>query len=278
MPETTIRRPLGTMITYGYSREHIETDLKIAGDLGASIVEVLPHWKSRPDPSWFKNRLAETPFQLHSAHGCWGGQSIEADRVDLGDRDDRGRSASVQDVGRCLDWLAEAGGRFLVVHPGGYSDPATRADRAAALADSLRELGERARALGLVVCVENMPPGVHPGSRMAELAELVAKLNHPAVGLALDTGHAHISASPEAETTAAGPYLRTTHVHDNNGRQDSHEPPGQGTLDWPAWLQTLDQIDYRGPIMLECIRKLREDPSRLDDRLLGLLRRLTGAA
>ena len=56
----------------------------------------------------------------------------------------------------------------------------------------------------MIVCVENMPPGVHPGSRMAELAEILVELDHPHLGLALDTGHANLTASPAEETLAAG--------------------------------------------------------------------------
>jgi sugar phosphate isomerase/epimerase len=106
-----------------------------------------------------------------------------------------------------------------------------------------------------------MPPGVHPGSRMAELAELLADLNHPRLALALDTGHANLAADVPGETQAAGSLLATTHVHDNNGRQDSHEPPGHGTINWPAWGRALDSIHYSGPIMMECIRSLRQDPT-----------------
>ncbi len=118
------------------------------------------------------------------------------------------------------------------------------------------------------ICVENMPPGVFPGSRMADLAKLVAEIDRREVGLALDTGHAHISNSPHAETLAAGHNLFTTHVHDNNGRADSHLPPGSGTIDWEAWIEALDEIEYRGPIVLECIRHLRERPESLDGALV----------
>jgi sugar phosphate isomerase/epimerase len=110
---------------------------------------------------------------------------------------------------------------------------------------------------------------------MADLAGLVAELADPKLALALDTGHAHISADLGSETIAAGRLLRTTHVHDNNGRQDTHEPPGLGTIDWEAWTRALDAIDYRGPIMLECVRQLRKQPALIGPPLLGLLRRLT---
>ena len=139
------------------------------------------------------------------------------------------------------------------------------------LASGLWELAEHARGSGVIACVENMPPGVHPGSRMAELAELLRELNHPHLALALDTGHANLTASPTEETLAAGSLLATTHVHDNNGRQDSHDPPGHGTIDWPEWGRALEAIGYRGPILLECIRFLRHNPSSFKPEVLAAL-------
>ncbi|MEO6808218.1 MAG: sugar phosphate isomerase/epimerase family protein [Isosphaeraceae bacterium] len=268
-------RPLGTMIAYGFPRGHLDTDLAIAEQLGAVCLEVLPDWRALPDPIALRKRVAKAGLILHSAHGCWGGQSIEARRVDLGDPDPVIRQASVNDLRRCLDWLGEAGGTYLVVHPGGLSAPDLQSARRDALAESLRTLADHAQKGGLVVCVENMPPGVHPGSRMADLAALVAELDRPELALALDTGHAHLNASPASETLAAGRLLRTTHVHDNNGRQDTHEPPGRGTVDWADWVKALDAIGYNGPIMLECIRHLRENPDSLDGPLLERLARLT---
>ncbi len=126
------------------------------------------------------------------------------------------------------------------------------------------------------VCVENMPPGVHPGSRMADLAALLADLNHPKLALALDTGHANLTATAADETLAAGSLLATTHVHDNNGRQDAHEPPGHGTIDWPAWGRALDAVAYSGPILLECIRHLRHDPAAYRPEILRGIAAIAG--
>jgi sugar phosphate isomerase/epimerase len=121
-----------------------------------------------------------------------------------------------------------------------------------------------------------MPPGVFPGSRMMDLVAIVAEVDHPSVGLAVDTGHAHLVDSPETETMAAGSLLRTTHVHDNHGRQDVHLPPGRGTIDWAAWVEALDAIDYRGPIVLECIRQIRENPDELTAEFLALIHSIAG--
>jgi sugar phosphate isomerase/epimerase len=103
---------------------------------------------------------------------------------------------------------------------------------------------------------------------MADLRALLSTLNLPELALALDTGHAHLASDLGTETLAAGPLLRSTHVHDNFGRRDTHDPPGRGTIDWPAWGRSLDEIAYAGPIMLECVRQLRGDPSLLDTSVL----------
>jgi len=263
------------MVAYGFATVDFAAELALAGRLGASVLEVLPDWRALPDPPLPPPRVAHASPRVPRPHGSWGGQAIRAPRVDLGELDATAHRASVADLKSCVDWLAAAGGTFLVVHPGGLSLAELAPARRAALARGLIALAEHARDTGVILCVENMPPGVHPGSRMADLFDLLAELDRPELALALDTGHAHITAAAPGETRAAGRLLRTTHVHDNDGRQDTHLPPGLGTLDWPAWLEALDAIDYRGPILLECIRHLRNDPDSPSEELTCLLQRLT---
>lgn len=267
-------RSIGSMVAYGFPERDVASDLAIARRLGASVVEILPDWKRIPDPRSLRRQVADAGLSIHSAHGCWGGQTIKALRVDLGDLDPARHSASVADSKLCVDWLAEAGGMCLVVHPGGLSSPEDAPARREALTRALDELADHAEGTGIVLCIENMPPGVHPGSLMADIAAIVFELDRPEIALALDTGHAHLSRNPRDETLDAGRLLGTTHVHDNLGRQDSHHPPGLGTIDWDAWLLALDAIEYRGPIMLECIRHFRKEPESLSEELIRLLRRL----
>lgn len=271
-----IARPLGTMIAYGFPEKDVAVDLDLALRIGASCVEILPHWKTLPDPAELRRLVEDRGLTVHSAHGCWGGQSIEARRVDLASLDDFTRLASLDDIRRCIDWTRQAGGRHLVVHPGGLSDPDERMRRWDALIRSLNALADHASNPDFTLCVENMPPGVFPGSRMADLAAIVAEVDHPKIGLAIDTGHAHLVASPDSETRAAGALLRTTHVHDNHGRQDVHLPPGGGTIDWAAWVAALDEIDYEGPVMLECIRQIRDDPECLTREFLDFVHSIAG--
>jgi sugar phosphate isomerase/epimerase len=271
-----IRRPLGTMIVHGFPQGDLEVDLEMAHRLAVEVLEILPFWPAYPDPVPLRQRVDSLGLRIHSAHGCWGGQSIRADRVDLASTHTPTWSSSLDDLKRCVDWLEAAGGSCLVVHPGGLSNPDDFQPRREALKRGLVALADHASGTGVTLCVENMPPGVFPGSRMADLFGLVEEIDRPEVALALDTGHANIAATVPTETLAAGARLQTTHVHDNDGRKDTHLPPGSGTIDWGAWVDSLDRIDYRGPIVLECIKHLRDRPESLTPELQGRLRRLTG--
>ena len=264
-------RPLGTMVAYGFDRGSVLSDLDIADRLGAGVLEILPDWRAYPDPLQMKAIATDRGFAIHSAHGCWGGQSIRAQRVDLGATNPETWTASLDDLRRCLDWLRAAGGKCLIVHPGGLSDTRESAARRESLRLGLEGLADHIGGSGLVACVENMPPGVNPGSETTAIAALVAEIGRPEIALALDTGHANLVDSAEKETLAAGFLLATTHVHDNDGRADSHHPPGLGTVDWAAWAAALNAIGYRGPIMLECIRELRKHPEAIDPPFLAQL-------
>ena len=140
-----LERLLGTMITYGYPGIALEDELKLAVGIGASVLEILPEWSALPDPALVRRRSTDCGLAIHSAHGCWGGRTIRAGRVDLGSRDTFTQRESIDDLKACVDWLADAGGKCLVVHPGGLSSPEAQLERRSALIRSLGELAEHAQ-------------------------------------------------------------------------------------------------------------------------------------
>ena len=130
------RRLLGTLITYGYTGLCLDAELDLAQRLGAEVLEILPDWRALPDAGVVRQAVADRGLSIHSAHGCWGRRAIKASRVDLGETAVYRESAD--DLKRCIDWLQEAGGTFLVVHPGALSSVGDRAARRACLARSDR--------------------------------------------------------------------------------------------------------------------------------------------
>jgi sugar phosphate isomerase/epimerase len=261
------------MVVCGFENGPLGPQVALARRLGATHVELYPRWAAPPDPTPLGQELRDAGLTVWSAHGPWDSEAWHASRIDLGSLDPRLRSAAVQDIVAAVDWLATAGGRCLVVHPGVLSEAADEFARRDALLASLRELGGIAEQRHLRICVENMPPGCFPGSRMTDLSAIVTELDAAHVGLCLDTGHAHLVAGVGESTRAAGSRLWTTHVHDNSGQRDEHLAPGLGTLPWPELRAALDEIAYHGPIMLECPRYFREHPEVVT---VDLVARLNG--
>ncbi len=268
MPDDAHARwPLGIMIVCGYEQHALPAQLDVVRRLGATHVELYPRWTGRPDARDVARTVGDFGIAVWSAHGPWGSETWQPGRVDLAATDAAARRASVDDVRRAIAWLADAAGTRLVVHPGVLSDESQLAARRAALVESLSELAPVAAGHGVHLCVENLPPTCWPGSRMSDLVAIVSELAATHVGLCLDTGHANIVADAASFARTAGPWLRTTHVHDNDGTRDEHRLPGQGSVRWADLSVALAEIDYCGVIMIECPRYLRQRPDEVNDQL-----------
>ncbi len=262
------------MVVCGYEQHALPAQLEVVRRLGGTHVELYPKWANNPDARAIRRQVADASLEVWSAHGPWGVETWSGGRVDLATPDDDERRDAVSDIRQAIEWLAAAGGRCLVVHPGVLSDPADFDRRRVALVQSLIELAPVAAACNIFVCVENLPRGSFPGSFTADNAGIVREVAASHVSLCLDTGHANIMADVASEARAAGDLLRTTHVHDNDGQRDSHLLPGLGTIRWPEFSAALAEIGYAGAIMIECPRTLREHPefvtAELRDRLAAL--------
>ena len=77
--------------------------------------------------------------------------------------------------------------------------------------------------------------------------ELIERVAHPAVGLALDLFHLGIEEkSPGDALRAAGPHLKHVQVAEND-----RGTPGTGHLPWQDIAAALRDIDYDGRIVIE---------------------------
>ena len=135
---------------------------------------------------------------------------------------------------------------------------------------ALREAGDLAGELGVTIAVENYYPE-QPILRGAvydysvwpsQLAEQISTVDHPAVGVCLDVGHAALAANffgfdLVEECAAIAPLVRHVHLHDNlqmtnltgepqasehtvYGLGDLHLPPGRGTIPLEDLLRRIE--------------------------------------
>ena len=194
-----------------------------------------------------------------------------------GTLDEESRRASLDAAARCFSPASEIGAEIVICHPNsGSHDSFSSGENKANWArsrDSLAILAERARDANVRMAVENMPARgqCRPGVVVADLLEMIDGLGDD-VGICLDIGHSNLSGlSVTDEVITAGERLLALHIQDNDGKgEDQHLLPTRGTIDWGAFLEVLDRIDYRGLRTLEVLKGAETDALLQD---LATLRR-----
>lgn len=160
------------------------------------------------------------------------------------------RQGAVAELRRCLQKFSEIGARWMNVHPDRHAPMHGRAFYIERNIETLREILEDARSLGVGVMIENLPGDFNTVEQLGDILNVL-----PEVGLHLDIGHANLMV--ETNTTESilavfGNRLAHVHLHDNKGgHADLHLPLGSGTVDVPRQLRALKLAGYDGTITLE---------------------------
>lgn len=150
--------------------------------------------------------------------------------------DARVAALSVERLEAAAQWALDLGAGQAVAHLG--YNPFIHRDLEAFVRRFGRGLAPLTRRLaegGARLALENtFEPGPEPLLACRAALEEAAGL---AVGCCLDVGHAlaFSRTALDAWWEAMAPHLFEMHLHDNDGADDSHRPPGSGRADW-AWL------------------------------------------
>jgi len=127
-------------------------------------------------------------------------------------------------------------------------------DGRAKLAEILQEAGEFAQPKGVRLALEAINRFETDLILNADQGlEFLQSLQHPAVGMLLDTFHVNIEENSWTEPfkrVMAADKLFHVHLGDNN-----RLPPGKGLIDFGAIVSTLHQIHYTGYLSAELLAK-----------------------
>lgn len=126
-------------------------------------------------------------------------------------------------------------------------DDARRAERRRA-ASALRELADYAAERGVRLALEPLNRFETDMINTAQQGmDFLAEVDHPAVGLHLDTFHMHIEEKSSADAVRlAGDRLYHFHACEND-----RGIPGTGQVAWEAIAGALREIGYSGPVVIE---------------------------
>src|SRR6202171_1040391 len=204
---------------------------------------------------WFR----DATLKLHSIHSpmytdeIWG-RSGPHSVITITEQVKSKRLPMVDEIKRALEIAEVIQFKYLIQHigVGGEEFDLRKFDAAFS---ALEELSLFARQRGVEILLENIPNELSSGQRLLQFLEFT----HVGLNFVFDTGHANMNEGVAAAFDRMKERIRSTHIHDNNGKDDSHLFPflsEGGTIDWKKTMQLLRSREGQYPLLLE----LKERP------------------
>jgi len=208
---------------------------------GAQITE-LGHW------------FRDSGLKLHSLHApmytdeMWG-RSGPHSVISITEPVKGKRLVMVDEIKRALEIAETIPFKYLIQHIGVQGEEFSERAVDAAFS-ALEQLSLFARQRGVQVLLENIPNKLSSGERLM----LFLELTHLDLHFVFDVGHANIGVGVEEEFGIMRDRIRSTHVHDNDGKADKHLFPliaEGGTVDWKETMNLLRTRADQYPLLLE---------------------------
>lgn len=227
-----------------------------------------------PDPKPYRDVLEDYGIYPHSIHAPF-------QTINLASFDEAERRDSVSQVAAAIRFLADLGGKTVVVHPTGSAVTPrhryyTLENIGVATENSHRSVSELARVAekeGVRIALENLPAKqampVRPLENMRELRYFMADLPPEYIGICHDIGHTRLSGLDIAEEARiASERLYALHIQDGSTDDDDHLPPGHGLLDFDSYAKALADIEFDGAWTFEVLAK--NHPGTIEDVAIEL--------
>jgi sugar phosphate isomerase/epimerase len=173
-------------------------------------------------------------------------------------------------VRKVLSLAYDLGPRLVIVQAGQVPEKEEEPE-ARRLREALSDLGSYAGRTGCVLALET---GLESG---AVLNNYLATFDTDGLGVNLDPANLLLNKfDPYQAIRDLTTRIRHTHARDGRkgsaGRAGREVPVGAGDIDWLRYLETLEEAEYRGPLIVE----REEGENRLADMAAGVefLRRI----
>lgn len=121
-----------------------------------------------------------------------------------------------------------------------------------------KEIIEYANTLGVKVAIENTKVTKH-------LEYLLDNIECDNLGVCFDAGHYHCNQKDKWDVKKYKDRIFCVHLHDNDGENDQHLLPFDGSVDWDKTFKILDDLNYDGPITMELCYRNEYEKISIDD-------------
>ena len=156
---------------------------------------------------------------------------------------------------KLMDFGADMGFQIFVLHASFEPIKDDREKRIQIGNKNIRELADYANSFGMELAIECLPRTCI-GNTGEECERLIAGTD---AKICIDINHL-FKETPKDFIERLGNKIITTHISDNDGVDERHRVPGEGTLDFVETLQALDTVNSEIPLIFEVRSKSELHP------------------
>lgn len=179
-------------------------------------------------------RIEKSPLCLNGVHISFGAT------WEYSDLDEEIRTNAVRLTKEIFERVDGATPYCYILH--GSWEPIkdeVRAQRLEQMKKSLRELRQYTHTR---LCLEDLPRTCL-GNTSAEILGVLKEVK--GIDVCLDSNH-FLKERPETAVLALGKSIKTTHISDYDFVDERHWLPGQGKINWNAFIGALEKVGYDG--------------------------------
>jgi len=230
--------------------EFLTDAIPLLADQGVTAVEIRAvsnHYFDHRDGARLQtlmDALASSGVRVNSIHAPFGPE------FDISSPEDSIHERGVDGLIESIELAQLLGAGVVIFHASDRvpDNPGRRLDRSRGV---VREIAHVAEESGIILALENLPPGYLTDSP-EEVFTFLQETARESLGVCFDSGHANLSGRFPEYANALLPFSVAIHIHDNDGRGDDHDFPGTGTINWPEFGSIYRSSGCEASLTLEC--------------------------
>ena len=222
------------MFNYSF-RPGFERKLGLLNETGFDYIHWCDNWND--DKLYSRDEMHKLHAFIENAElNCLDVHGTATKRIAIDTFDDEAHRKYIRLLENRIEFCHLVGGDAVVVHPPRYhaGDLERRFSRSLEVIEAVKGL---CQDRGVTLAVENCHRDDHL------LLERYFTLYEPElVSFCYDSGHANIHDNLD-DLLQYREIVTVTHLHDNKGKKDDHQPPGFGTVNWERVIEWLDGLE-----------------------------------
>ncbi len=220
-------------------------------EIMADVPHAFPLHLSENDVNEIRSALRDTGLQVPNINAFMHHAEGDTYHPSWIEKDPALRAKRVDYTLRCIDLAQRLGVPNISTEPGGPLQDMTREQGLELFLEGLRQVEQRAKDKGIRVLIEPEPDLLIENS--GQFLDLIKILDKDVFGLNFDVGHFYcVNEDPVELIKKLKDYTYHFHLEDiASTREHYHLKLGEGAIDLPAVLKTIDEIGYDGFVTVE---------------------------